>query len=59
MRKDPIRLEGWLTRDCVDRAEKLRALAVREPNEQTISTADIITTVTVLALVIIWIVMSW
>lgn len=59
MRKDPIRLEEWLTRDYVDRSSKLSDFAVRRPQDPTIATEDLIATVVVLALLITWVVMSW
>jgi len=60
MRKDPVRLEEWLTRDYVDRASKLSEFMVRQPDDPTISTEDLIATVVVvLVLIITWMVMSW
>lgn len=59
MRKDPVRLEEWLTRDYVDRASKLSEFMVRQPDDPTISTEDLIATVVVLVLIITWVVMSW
>lgn len=58
MRKDPIRLEEWLTRDYVDRAAKLRGLQAAHP-DLSITTEDLVATWVVVALIITWVVMSW
>jgi len=59
VKKDPVRIEEWLTRDYVNRASKLSEFSVRQPEGPAISTEDLIATVVVLVLIITWMVMSW
>lgn len=56
MSRDPIRLESTLTRDFIDRNEKMREFHPRDPH---VSKLDLVATWILLAGLLAWIGIAW
>lgn len=60
MRKDPVYIGPALTRDYIDRREKMRELEQRSySTDVSISTMDLVTTWILIVGVCVWVWMVW
>ncbi|WP_413937180.1 hypothetical protein [Nitrospira sp. BLG_1] len=59
MRRDPVRIEPYLTRDYVERADKIRDFDESRPIELGVTIVDIIATFIVLAGLVVLVALVW
>lgn len=59
MRRDPVRIEPYLTRDYVERADKIRDFDESRPIELGVTIVDIIATFIALAGLVVLAALVW